>query len=203
MSDGATLPHGSDFAGKVVLVTGGSRGIGRALVSAFAAQGAQVVFCYRNNREAADELCQSASMAGLAVAAHQADVAELAQVEGLVARVVAAYGRVDVLVNNAGSFPKTPIAVMDPTEWDAVLRTNLYSVFYCCRAVLPHMVRQGGGSIVNLASIAGKRGSAYHAHYAAAKGGVLAFTRSLAREVIGHGIRVNAVCPGRIATEML
>jgi NAD(P)-dependent dehydrogenase (short-subunit alcohol dehydrogenase family) len=92
---------------------------------------------------------------------------------------------------------------MEPSEWDAVLRANLYSVFYCCQAVIPHMVQQGGGSIVNMASIAGKRGSANHAHYAAAKGGVLAFTRSLAREVIGQGIRINAVCPGRIDTEML
>jgi 3-oxoacyl-[acyl-carrier protein] reductase len=110
---------------------------------------------------------------------------------------------VDVLVNNAGSFRKTNVAEMEPDEWDQVLRANLYSVYYCCRAVLPYMVRQGGGRIVNMASIAGKRGSANHAHYAAAKGGVLAFTRSLAREVIGQGIRVNAICPGRIDTEML
>jgi 3-oxoacyl-[acyl-carrier protein] reductase len=136
------------------------------------------------------------------VIAYQADVAEEGQAQELIARVVERHGRFDVLVNNAGIFPKRAVATMEAAEWDEVLRTNLYSVFYCCRAVIPHMVRKGG-SIVNMASIAGKRGSANHAHYAAAKGGVLAFTRSLAREVIGQGIRVNAVCPGRIATEML
>jgi 3-oxoacyl-[acyl-carrier protein] reductase len=192
-----------DFAGRVVLVTGGSRGIGRAVVLAFAAQGAVVAFCYRRDHAAAVELCQEAVANGLVVTAHQADVTDLAAVEQWVAEVMRRHGRIDVLVNNAGHFPKTPVAEMTPAEWDSVLRTNLTSVFYCCRAVLPIMAQQGGGSIVNLASVAGKRGSAFHAHYAAAKGGVLAFTRSLAREVISQGIRVNAVSPGRIATELL
>jgi 3-oxoacyl-[acyl-carrier protein] reductase len=200
MSDSSTVAPG-EFVGRVVLVTGGSRGIGRAVVQAFAAQGAQVAFCYRSDQAAAQSLCEAA--AGRQVAAYQADVGDLAAATTLVNTVAARYGRLDVLVNNAGHFPRTPVADMDPIEWDGVLHSNLYSVFYCCRAALPHMARQGGGSIVNLASIAGKRGSAYHAHYAAAKGGVLAFTRSLAREVIGQGIRVNAVCPGRIATDLL
>ncbi len=200
MSDAATPPPG-EFAGRVVLVTGGSRGIGRAVVLVFAAQGAQVAFCYRSDQAAAQALCREA--ADRQVAAYQADVGDLAAATALVDTVAARYGRLDVLVNNAGHFPKTPVAEMDPAEWDSVLHSNLYAVFYCCRAALPYMARQGGGSIVNLASIAGKRGSAFHAHYAAAKGGVLAFTRSLAREVIGQGIRVNAVCPGRIATDLL
>jgi 3-oxoacyl-[acyl-carrier protein] reductase len=187
----------------VVLVTGGSRGIGRAVVLAFAAQGAKVAFCYQRDHVAASALCQEAAANGLAVTAHQTDVTDLAAVEQWVAATVQHHGRIDVLVNNAGYFPKTPVAEITPAEWESVLRTNLTSVFYCCRAVLPVMAQQGGGSIINIASVAGKRGSAYHAHYAAAKGGVLAFTRSLAREVIGQGIRVNAVSPGRIATELL
>ncbi|HXF63483.1 MAG TPA: 3-oxoacyl-ACP reductase family protein [Caldilineaceae bacterium] len=191
------------FTDRVVLVTGGSRGIGRAVVLAFAAQSAQVAFCYHSNHTAAGALCQEAAASGWTVHAYQADVADPAQAEGFVAQAVARFGRVDVMVNNAGRFVRTPVAEMNPDEWEQVIRSNLYSVFYCCRAVLPHMARQGSGSIINLASIAGKRGSAYHAHYAAAKGGVLAFTRSLAREVIGQGIRVNAVCPGRVATELL
>jgi 3-oxoacyl-[acyl-carrier protein] reductase len=190
------------FAGKAVLVTGGSRGIGRAVTLAFAAQGAQVAFCYAGNHAAAQELCAEAAAAGLSVSAHQADVGDPAAAARLVDQVAADFGRLDVLVNSAGRFPKTPVAQMAVAEWDDVLRTNLSSVFYTCRAALPYLARQGG-SIVNLASIAGKRGSANHAHYAAAKGGVLAFTRSLAREVIGQGIRVNAVCPGRIATDLL
>jgi 3-oxoacyl-[acyl-carrier protein] reductase len=197
------LKHGTDFAGRVVLVTGGSRGIGRAIVLAFAAQGAQVGFCYRRDRASAEELCQMARVVGLDVTGYQADVAELSHAEEVVGKVIARFGRVDVLVNNAGYFPKSPVAKMPPDEWDRVVRANLYSVFYCCQAVLPQMVSQGGGAMINMASIAGKRGSANHAHYAAAKGGVLAFTRSLAREVIGEGIRVNAICPGRIDTEML
>ena len=202
MSEPANAMSG-DFAGQTVLVTGGSRGIGRAVVLAFAAQGAQVAFCYHSNHAAASALCQEAAAAGWTVHAYQADVADQAQAETFVDQAVARFGRVDVLVNNAGRFARTPVAEMDPVEWDQVIRSNLYSVFYCCRAVLPHMARQGSGCIINLASIAGKRGSAYHAHYAAAKGGVLAFTRTLAKEVIGQGIRVNAVSPGRIATDLL
>ena len=113
------------------------------------------------------------------------------------------YGKIDVLVNNAGTFPAHAVVDIDDDEWNLVLQTNLYATFYCCRAVLPGMIAANEGAIVNLASMAGQRGSAYHAHYAAAKGGVLAFTRSLAREVIRHNIRVNAVSPGRIATDLL
>lgn len=188
------------FAGKVILVTGGSRGIGRAIVLAFAALGGQVIFCYHSDHRAA---AATTAAAATAVAAIQADVGDRAAVDRLVENVHSRYGRIDVLVNNAGVFPAGPVRDMSDEIWDQVLRTNLYSVFYCCRAVLPGMVDNGGGVIVNMASVAGQRGSALHAHYAAAKGGVLAFTRSLAREVSGHNIRVNAVSPGRIATDLL
>lgn len=189
------------FAGKQVLVTGGSRGIGRAVSLAFARSGARVAFCYRSDHAAAAEVQQMG--AGLQIEAYQADVADPAAAAALVAQVEERQGKVDVLVNNAGVFPAAWVVEMTDADWDTVVRANLFSVFYCSRAVLPGMIAAGGGAIVNIASIAGQRGSARHAHYAAAKGGVLAFTRSLAREVIGHNIRVNAVSPGRIVTELL
>jgi 3-oxoacyl-[acyl-carrier protein] reductase len=191
------------FAGKVILVTGGSRGIGRAIVLAFAALGGQVIFCYRTDQNAAGVVVSAAAADSLQVAAIQADVGDRGAVDRMVESVYARDGRIDVLVNNAGIFPAGPVRDMSDEIWDQVLHTNLYSVFYCCRAVLPGMINNGGGVIVNMASVAGQRGSALHAHYAAAKGGVLAFTRSLAREVSSQNIRVNAVSPGRIATDLL
>ena len=192
-----------DFAGKRVLVTGGSRGIGRAVVLAFARAGADVAFCYRRDREAAEEVIATAQGFAGQVAGYQADVGDPVSVAELVAQVEAMHGAVEVLVNNAGAFPATKVIDMSFAEWDEVVRVNLYGVFACCQAVLPGMIRASGGAIINVASVAGQRGSARHAHYAAAKGGVLAFTRSLAREVIEHNIRVNAVSPGRIATDLL
>jgi 3-oxoacyl-[acyl-carrier protein] reductase len=193
----------ADLAGKAVLVTGGSRGIGRAIVLAFAALACETVFCYRADHGAAAEVVQEASARGWHVSARQTDVTDRAAVDALVAQVQADFGRVDVLVNNAGYFPAAAVVDIDDAAWEAVVRTNLYSVFYASRAVLPGMYAAGSGAIVNIASIAGQRGSAFHAHYAAAKGGVIAFTRSLAREAIRHHVRVNAVSPGRIATELL
>ena len=190
----------ADFSGTRVLVTGGARGIGRAIVLAFAHSGADVIFCYRRNHAAAEEVAQAAAALSGRVTGVQADATDPTAIAALVAQ---AGGRIDVLVNNVGAFPATKVIDMTPAEWDEVVRTNLYSVFYGCQAVLPGMIAAGGGTIVNIASIAGQRGSARHAHYAAAKGGVLAFTRSLAREVIEHNIRVNAVSPGRIATDLL
>ena len=189
------------FAGKQVLVTGGSRGIGRAVSLAFARSGARVAFCYQSDPVAAAEVQQIGE--GLQIEAYQADVADPAAAAALVAQVEERQGKVDVLVNNAGVFPAAWVVEMTDADWDKVVRVNLFSVFYCSRAVLPGMIAAGGGAIVNIASIAGQRGSARHAHYAAAKGGVLAFTRSLAREVIGHNSRVNAVSPGRIVTDLL
>lgn len=192
-----------EFAGKVVLVTGGSRGIGRAIVLAFAQLGAHVTFCYRTDAAAAESVVQFADGHGWTVVARQADVGYSDQAEQLVADVLARCGRLDILVNNAGVFLRRPFVEISDTEWETVLRANLYSAFYCARAALPAMMAAGRGIIINMASLSGRRGSANHAHYAAAKGGLLALTRSLAKEAIPHGIRVNAVSPGRIATEML
>lgn len=193
----------NDLKGKIVLVTGGSRGIGQAIVQGMARHGAQVEFCYRADHDAARLVLMEAVVQGWSVRSHQTNVADAQAVNALVDRLLAAHGRIDVLVNNAGTFPSCPVTEMSDDAWDYVLRTNLSSVFYCCRAVLPGMIAAQAGAIINLASVAGQRGSAYHAHYAAAKGGVIAFTRSLAREVSQYNVRVNAVSPGRIATDLL
>ncbi|MDQ1301381.1 MAG: 3-oxoacyl-[acyl-carrier protein] reductase [Chloroflexota bacterium] len=190
-----------EFVGKVALVTGGSRGIGRAIVLAFAELGASVTFCYRADAASAKAVVQEARRG--AVVAVQADVGVSEQAAALVSGVLERHGRLDVLVNNAGVFPRRPFAEISDAEWEETLRTNLYSAFYCARAALPAMSAAGRGAIINMASISGRRGSAFHAHYAAAKGGLLALTRSLAKEAIPHGIRVNAVSPGRIDTEMM
>lgn len=193
----------TDFTGQVALVTGGGRGIGRAIVLALARQGCRVYFCYQQQHAAAQAVCQEAQAFGGLVTAQQVDVTNRQAVEQWIAAIHAACGRIDILVNNAGKFPQHAVLAISDEEWDEVLRTNLYAVFYCARAVLPIMLAAKVGVIINLVSVAGQRGSAYHAHYAAAKAGVIAFTRSLAKEVAGQGIRVNAVAPGRIATDLL
>lgn len=197
------MDNALQFAGSVGLVTGGSRGIGRAVTLALAAAGCRVVFCYRRDHEAAQAVSADAAAAGGQAISCQVDVSDRGAVDALVASVLAEHGRIDILVNNAGIFPRTAVVEMSDEEWEQVLRTNLTAAFYCCRAVLPAMIAARSGAIVNIASIAGQRGSAFHAHYAAAKGGLIAFTRSLAREVIEHNIRVNAVAPGRIETDLL
>jgi 3-oxoacyl-[acyl-carrier protein] reductase len=191
-----------EFAGMAALVTGGSRGIGRAIALAFAARGATVAICYRNGAEAAAEVCAEAERNGWRVTAHRADVGWSEQARGLVESVLAEHRRIDILINNAGVFPRTPVVDITDEEWEEVMRSNLYATFYCSRAVLPYMIDRRSGIIVNMGSIAGKRGSRWHAAYAAAKGGVFAFTRSLAKEAIPHGVRVNAVCPGRVETDI-
>ena len=193
----------AEFTGQVALVTGGSRGIGRAIVLAFAGLGCHVTFCYRSDHAAAEAVCEAGRKNGGSVRAVQADVGQSDQAEALVAGVLAQQGRIDILVNNAGEFPRRPFVEISDAEWERVLRTNLYSAFYCSRAALPAMIAAKQGAIINMASISGRRGSAFHAHYATAKGGLLALTRSLAKEAIPHGVRVNAVSPGRIDTDMM
>jgi NAD(P)-dependent dehydrogenase (short-subunit alcohol dehydrogenase family) len=193
----------ASFVDKVALVTGGSRGIGRAIVLAFAEQGARVYFCYRHDQTAAQAVCSEAVNHGWSVTALQADVGDAQSVRNLIAQIESEAGKIDILVNNAGIFPQRAVGEISDEEWHNVLQVNLASVFYTCRAVLPAMIAAKDGVIINLASVAGQRGSAYHAHYAAAKGGVIAFTRSLAREVAKDNIRVNAISPGRIVTDLL
>ncbi|MEZ4859714.1 MAG: SDR family NAD(P)-dependent oxidoreductase [Caldilineaceae bacterium] len=197
------LTRTADFTNKIALVTGGARGIGRAIAWGFAQLGAKVTICYRNDHQAAQQLCDEAQSLPGQIQVVQADVGARVAVEALVEGVLDRDGKIDILVNNAGLFPHNAVTAISDDEWDDVIRTNLTGAFYCARAVLPGMIAARDGVIINMASLAGQRGSAYHAHYAAAKGGLLAFTRSLAREVAQHNVRVNAVAPGRIETEML
>ncbi len=188
-----------DFTGKVVLVTGGGRGLGAGIARRFAQAGAEVVVNYLNSADAAEAL--AVEIKGLAV---QADVTAEEGVAGLIAKTVEKYGRLDVLVNNAGCYPLHPLLVMSVEDWDQVLDANLRSVFLCTQAAARQMIVQGeGGAVVNIASIEGINPAPNHSHYIAAKGGVLMLTKSMANELGADGIRVNAVSPGLIWREGL
>lgn len=198
-----TLLTPDEFNGRVALVTGGSRGIGRAIVLGLADVGCHVVFCYRSDSAAAAVVCEEGRKRAGTITAVQADVGYSDQAQKLVDTVLSRYGHIDILVNNAGQFKRRPIVEIGDEEWEETLRANLYSAFYCSRAVLPGMMAARRGSIINIVSIAGKRGSANHAPYAAAKGGLMALTRTLAKEAIPYQVRVNAISPGRVATDMM
>jgi 3-oxoacyl-[acyl-carrier protein] reductase len=185
---------------RIALVTRGSRGIGRAIVHALIEDGYFTVFSYTRDGEAAREVVDQSSGRAMAV---QADVAIRADVQRLIDACHEQSGRLDLVVNNAGIFDESPIAEMSDEQWERTISVNLTGVFLVTRAAIPQLRADGpGGCIVNMVSQAGKRGSARHAHYAASKGGVLAFTRSAARE-LAPGIRVNAVSPGRVDTDLL
>jgi 3-oxoacyl-[acyl-carrier protein] reductase len=192
----------SGLAGKAVLVTGGSRGIGRAIVELFADEGANVAFFYRGNKAAADDVVATARAAGHDVHAEPVDVTDAAACVAAVERLADRAGRIDVLVNNAGVIRDNPIAGMSDEDIAAVLDTNVGGVFNVTRAVVPYMVMQRAGCIVNLSSVAGDKGGRGQANYAASKGAINALTRALAVELAPRKIRVNAVAPGVIDTEM-
>jgi 3-oxoacyl-[acyl-carrier protein] reductase len=194
---------GDALAGRVVLVTGSSRGIGAAIAIRAAADGARVAVHYRTAAAEADRVVAAARAAGSPDArAFQADLRDGAAAEGLVRDVVAAFGRIDGLVNNAGMDQRGPTLDLAPEEWDAVIATNLTASFRTIRAALPAMLEGDGGSIVNIASRLGQVGIAETAAYSAAKAGLIGLTRSLAREFGPRGIRINAVAPGVTITEM-
>ena len=189
----------SGLSGKAVIVTGGSRGIGRAIVELFASQGADVTFFYRGNAEAAREVVAGA---GGKVTADQVDVTDTAACAAAVERVAERTGRIDVLVNNAGIIRDNQLAAMSDEDVTSVLDTNVGGVFNMTRAVVPHMIVQRAGRIINLSSVAGDKGGRGQSNYAASKGAINAFTRSLAVELAPRKITVNAVAPGVIETEM-
>ena len=190
------------LSGRVVLVTGGSRGIGAAIATASGAAGADVAVGYRDNSAAAAAVVSGLEAMGRTAMAVQADVSDPAQAQRLVGEVEDHFGHIDGLVNNAGVMPSSPSLEMSDEEWDLVLRTNLYAPFYCSRAVLSGMVDRGRGSIVMISSRLGQIGWPQLAHYSAAKAGLLGLTKSLAREFGPRGIRVNAVAPGVTVTDM-
>jgi 3-oxoacyl-[acyl-carrier protein] reductase len=191
-----------DLAGKVALVTGGARGIGRACSAALARAGATVVVNYHRARQQADELVLEIAARGGAAAACQADIAAPEQVLVLFEQVRQRFGRLDILVNNAGIVRDKLLLSMELADWDRVQEVNLRGAFLCTRQAVELMLPQHAGKIVNVASVAALRCARGQANYAAAKGGLLAFTRACAVELAGKGIQVNAVLPGLIATAM-
>jgi 3-oxoacyl-[acyl-carrier protein] reductase len=192
----------SGLAGKSVLVTGGSRGIGRAIVELFAEEGARVTFFFRGNAEAAQDVVGKSREAGHEVQGEQVDVTDANACQAAVERIADRNGRIDVLINNAGVIRDNPLAALGDDDIKIVLDTNVGGVFNVTRAVVPYMVMQRAGAIVNLSSVAGDKGGRGQTNYAASKGAVNAFTRALAVELAPRKIRVNAVAPGVIDTEM-
>jgi len=190
------------ISGKSVIVTGGSRGIGRAIVDLFAGEGADVTFFYRSDAAAAAAAVESAHAAGRAVSANQVDVRDSRACAAAVERVVERCGRVDILVNNAGVIRDNPLAAFDDADVADVLDTNVTGVFNVTRAVVPHMISKRAGRIVNLSSVSGEKGGRGQTNYAASKGAINAFTRALAVELAPRKINVNGVAPGVIETEM-
>jgi len=192
----------SSFAERVALVTGGSRGIGRAIAISLARAGAQVVFTYVSNADAARDTEKALVEAGGRGRAVRCDVADHAAVEALVASILQEHGRIDIAVNNAGVARDQLILRMKPEDFDAVIATNLRGAWSVCRAVAKPMVKQRYGRIINLSSVVAEMGNAGQSNYAASKGGVEALTRSLARELGSRNVTVNAVAPGFIDTDM-
>jgi len=192
----------SGLAGKVAIVTGGSRGIGRAIVELLAAEGADVTLFYRDQIAAAQEVVAAAQSAGASVGSEQVDVRNSKACAAAVDRVAERAGRIDILVNNAGMIRDNQLAAMDDEDVSLVLDTNIGGVFNVTRAVVPHMIVQRAGKIINLSSVAGEKGGRGQTNYAASKGAVNAFTRALAVELAPRKITVNCVAPGVIETEM-
>ncbi|NMB35096.1 MAG: 3-oxoacyl-[acyl-carrier-protein] reductase [Firmicutes bacterium] len=192
-----------DLQGKVALVTGGSGGIGAAIALALARDGAAVVINYHRQKEAAAEILREVELLGGRGLLYQADVTQPEACEGMIKATLDHFSRIDILINNAGIRRDNLLALMKPEDWDAVTDTNLKGVFNCCKAVLRPFLRQkSGGRIINISSVAGITGNSGQTNYAAAKAGVIAFTRSLAKEMGRRGILVNAVAPGMIETRM-
>jgi 3-oxoacyl-[acyl-carrier protein] reductase len=189
-------------SGRVAVVTGGGRGIGRAIAVRLAEEGAKLGISYRSNDAAAEETAERVREAGVECEFFKGDVSLQADVEALFDGVNDAFGRVDILVNNAGITRDNLMMRMKEVEFDEVLRTNLKGTYLCTRAVLRPMVRARWGRIVNVSSVVGLVGNAGQANYAASKAGIIGFTKSVAREVAQRGITVNAVAPGYVETEL-
>ena len=191
-----------DLRGKVAVVTGASRGIGRAIALELAGFGASVVVNYRSNVGAATEVVEAIEAKGGQAIAVQADVGDFEQAARLIKTATESLGRVDILVNNAGTTRDQLLMLMKEDDWDVVLRTNLKSAFNCCKAVARQMVRQRGGRIVNISSVSGICGQGGQTNYSASKAGLIGFTKSLAKELGPRNVTVNAIAPGFVVTDL-
>jgi 3-oxoacyl-[acyl-carrier protein] reductase len=191
-----------DLTGKSAIVTGGSRGIGRAIVLRLAAQGADVAFSYRGNQAAAQETTTAVEALGRRALAVQGDVSDPAAAEAVVAAGLAAFGKIDILVNNAGITRDDLIMRMSIENWREVLETNLFGAFYTIKAVTRPMLKARAGRIINITSVSGQAGQTGQANYSAAKAGLIGLTKATARELASRGITSNAVAPGFVLTEL-
>lgn len=190
------------LSGRIALVTGGSRGIGRAVVERLAGEGAVVTFLYQSSQQAAEGLAAELAGQGHPAEAVQADVRDPVRAQQVVDQVVQKHGRLDVLVNSAGIVRDGLLGAMLPEQWQEVIETNLFGTYHYCRAVAQQMMYQRGGSIVNLSSTASEFASRGQVNYAASKGGIDGLTRAMAKEFAQRKVRVNAVAPGMIDTDM-
>jgi 3-oxoacyl-[acyl-carrier protein] reductase len=191
-----------ELAGKTALVTGASRGIGRAVALALAEAGADVIVNYAGSREAAEAVADQIRGSGRRAETFQANVADAAQAEALVKFAFDTFGKLDILVNNAGITRDNLLIRMKEEEWDEVIAVNLKGVYNCLKAAARPMMKQRSGTIINISSVVGVLGNAGQVNYAAAKAGVIGLTKSAARELASRGITVNCVAPGYIATDM-
>ncbi|MEM9885835.1 MAG: 3-oxoacyl-[acyl-carrier-protein] reductase [Bacteroidota bacterium] len=187
------------LAGKVALITGGSRGIGKAIVEKFVAEGASVAFTYRSSAAKAEAIAKEL---GASAKAYQSDASSFEAAGELVKQVLADFSKIDVLINNAGITKDTLMLRMSEEQWDDVIEVNLKSVFNMTKQMLRPMLKSRSGSIINMSSVVGVFGNAGQANYAASKAGIIGFTKSIAKEVGSRSIRCNAIAPGFIATEM-
>ena len=197
------VPAAAAFEGQAVIVTGASRGIGRSIATAFARGGADVVLNYASNREAAESAADEVRACGRRCLTVPGSVAEPRVAEALRDAALGAFGHIDVLVNNAGINRDGNVMMLRDAAWHEVLGVNLSGAFYCCRAVLPTMLAQGSGVILNMTSTAGLKGRAGQVNYAATKGALIGLTKSLAQEYGRRGVRVNAIAPGFVETDMV
>lgn len=188
--------------GKIALITGASRGIGRGIAKAFAAQGAAVAFTYLSSVEKGQALEAELAGEGIRAKGYRSDASDFDQTQALVDEVIKDFGRIDILVNNAGITRDGLLMRMSKDQWDAVIHANLDSVFNLTKGVQRYMLKQRSGSIINMSSVVGIKGNAGQANYAASKAGIIGFTKSVALELGSRGIRCNAIAPGFIATEM-
>ncbi len=192
------------LAGKAAVITGGSRGIGAATVKLFAQAGADVVFSYHKNRDAAAQIEQEARKHGTRIESYKADLAKTGDAKALIEFARERLGRIDILVANAGIWNEkdAPIEELSEREWDDMMRVNLKSVYAVIHFAVPQMIAQHGGRIIALSSTAGQRGEAFHTHYAASKGALISFVKGLATELARHNILVNCIAPGWVDTDM-